>query len=200
MHVHLLAPRERLSLLAPAADGYHGGVMEDVDPGALYLYRLDARLERPDPASRFQPHGVHGPSQVMDARFDWTDGAWRGIPLRRYIFYELHVGTFTPEGTFDGVADQLEELAALGITAVELMPVAQFPGHRNWGYDGVYPFAVQGSYGGPVGLKRLINACHQKRWPSSWTSFTTTSDPKAITSRSSAPTFPMPTAPPGGRR
>ena len=151
VHVHLLTPRERLSLLAPAADGYHGGIIEDVDPGALYLYRLDARLECPDPASRFQPQGVHGPSQVMDARFDWTDGAWRGLPLRRYIFYELHVGTFTPEGTFDGVADQLDELAALGITAVELMPVAQFPGHRNWGYDGVYPFAVQGSYGGPAG-------------------------------------------------
>jgi maltooligosyltrehalose trehalohydrolase len=163
VHVHLLAPRERVSLLAPAANGCHGGVMEGVDPGALYLYRLDARLERPDPASRFQPHGVHGPSQVMDASFDWTDGAWRGIPLRRYIFYELHVGTFTSEGTFDGVAGHLDDLAALGITAVELMPVAQFPGHRNWGYDGVYPFAVQGSYGGPVGLKRLVNACHQKQ-------------------------------------
>jgi maltooligosyltrehalose trehalohydrolase len=162
VHVHLLAPRERLSLLSPAPDGYHSGVIDDVGPGALYRYRLDARLECPDPASRFQPQGVHGPSQVMDARFDWTDGAWRGLPLRRYIFYELHVGTFTPEGTFDGVADQLEELAALGITAVELMPVAQFPGHRNWGYDGVYPFAVQGSYGGPAGLKRLITACHLK--------------------------------------
>ncbi len=160
VHVHLLTPQERLSLLSPAPDGYHCGVIADVDPGALYWYRLDARLECPDPASRFQPRGVHGPSQVMDARFDWTDGAWRGLPLRRYIFYELHVGTFTPEGTFDGVADQLEDLAALGITAVELMPVAQFPGNRNWGYDGVYPFAVQDSYGGPAALKRLINACH----------------------------------------
>jgi len=162
MHVHLLAPRERLGLLAPAADGYHEGILEDVDPGALYLYRLDARLERPDPASRFQPQGVHGPSQVMDAGFDWTDDEWRGPPLRRYIFYELHVGTFTPEGTFDGVADQLDGLTALGITAVELMPVAQFPGERNWGYDGVYPFAVQSSYGGPAGLKRLVDACHRK--------------------------------------
>ncbi|MBI5582058.1 MAG: malto-oligosyltrehalose trehalohydrolase [Deltaproteobacteria bacterium] len=163
VHVHLLPPRERLSRLAPAAGGYHDGVLEDVDPGALYLYRLDARRERPDPASRFQPDGVHGPSQVMDTGFDWTDAAWRGIPLRRYIFYELHVGTFTPEGTFDGVSDQLDDLAALGITAVELMPIAQFPGNRNWGYDGVYPFAVQGSYGGPVGLKRLIDTCHQKQ-------------------------------------
>jgi len=162
VHVHLLAPRERLGLLAPAADGYHEAILEDVDPGALYLYRLDARLERPDPASRFQPQGVHGPSQVVDAGFDWTDDEWRGPPLRRYIFYELHVGTFTPEGTFDGVADQLDGLAALGITAVELMPVAQFPGERNWGYDGVYPFAVQSSYGGPAGLKRLVDACHRK--------------------------------------
>ena len=162
VHVHLLAPRERLGLLAPAADGYHEAILEDVDPGALYLYRLDARLERPDPASRFQPQGVHGPSQVVDAGFDWTDDEWRAPPLRRYIFYELHVGTFTPEGTFDGVADQLDGLAALGITAVELMPVAQFPGERNWGYDGVYPFAVQSSYGGPAGLKRLVDACHRK--------------------------------------
>ncbi len=163
VHVHILSPRERLSRLSPAANGYHEGVIEDVGPGALYLYRLDARLERPDPASRFQPHGVHGASQVMDSTFDWADSKWRGISLHRYIFYELHVGTFTPEGTFEGVAGQLDDLAALGATAVELMPVAQFPGHRNWGYDGVSPFAVQGSYGGPVGLKRLINACHQKQ-------------------------------------
>jgi maltooligosyltrehalose trehalohydrolase len=163
VHVHILSPREQVRPLAPAANGYHAGVLEDVGPGALYRYRLDARLERPDPASRFQPHGVHGASQVMDSAFDWEDGGWRGVPLRRYIFYELHVGTFTPEGTFAGVADQLDELAALGISAVELMPVAQFPGDRNWGYDGVYPFAVQGSYGGPVGLKRLVDACHQKQ-------------------------------------
>jgi len=163
VHVHLLPPGERLNLLSPVANGYHEGVLEDVGPGALYLYQLDARLERPDPASRFQPHGVHGASQVMDSTFDWADSEWRGIPLRRYIFYELHVGTFTQEGTFKGVADHLDDLAALGVTAVELMPVAQFPGHRNWGYDGVYPFAVQGSYGGPVGLKQLINACHQKQ-------------------------------------
>ncbi len=163
VHVHLLTPQERLSLLSPEPNGYHCGVIDNVDPGALYRYRLDARLERPDPASRFQPQGVHGPSQVTDARFDWTDNSWRGPPLRRYVIYELHVGTFSPEGTFDGVIEQLADLATLGITAVELMPVAQFPGHRNWGYDGVYPFAVQNSYGGPTALKRLINACHANK-------------------------------------
>ncbi len=163
VHVHLLTPQERLSLLSPEPNGYHCGVIDNVDPGALYRYRLDAGLERPDPAARFQPQGVHGPSQVTDARFDWTDNGWRGPPLRRYVIYELHVGTFSPEGTFDGVIEQLADLATLGITAVELMPVAQFPGHRNWGYDGVYPFAVQNSYGGPTALKRLINACHANK-------------------------------------
>ena len=162
VQVHVLSPLDRLSPLTPAGNGYHGGVLEDVGPGALYRYRLDERLERPDPASRLQPQGVHGPSQVPEATFAWTDGRWRGIPLCQYIFYELHVGAFTPGGTFDAAADRLDDLTALGVTAVELMPVAQFPGERNWGYDGVYPFAVQASYGGPQGLKRLINACHAK--------------------------------------
>lgn len=163
VQVHILAPRDRLTPLAAADSGYHDGVLQDVGPGALYRYRLDERMERPDPASRFQPQGVHGPSQVREVTFAWTDGAWRGIPLHQCIFYELHVGAFTPDGTFDAVADRLEDLAALGVTALELMPVAQFPGERNWGYDGAYPFAVQASYGGPLGLKRLINACHAKR-------------------------------------
>jgi len=98
----------------------------------------------------------------VDSRFPWQDGNWFGLPLQEYIIYELHVGTFTPEGTFDAVISYLDELRELGITAVELMPVAQFPGNRNWGYDGVYPFAVQNSYGGPEGLKRLVDACHQR--------------------------------------
>ena len=163
VQVHLLHPQDRVSPLIPTGNGYHGGILEDVGPGALYRYRLDEGLECPDPASRFQPQGVHGPSQVSEKAFAWTDGPWRGIPLRRYIFYELHVGAFTPDGTFDAAVDRLDDLAALGITAVELMPVAQFPGERNWGYDGVYPFAVQASYGGPQGLKRLINACHERK-------------------------------------
>jgi maltooligosyltrehalose trehalohydrolase len=142
--------------------GYFDVVLEDVEPGALYLYRLDGERERPDPASRSQPLGVHGPSQVIDPRFDWQDGAWQGLPLQQYILYELHVGAFTPEGTFEAVIPHLRHLTDLGIMAVELMPVAQFPGSRNWGYDGVYPFAAQNTYGGPPGLKRLVDACHRQ--------------------------------------
>lgn len=139
--------------------GYYQAVTA-ATPGARYYFLIDGEKRRPDPASRFQPLGVHGPSEIVDAEFDWQDGEWRGIPLADYVIYELHVGTFTPEGTFLGAIEFLDELKSLGITAVELMPVAQFPGTRNWGYDGVYPFAVQGSYGGPVGLKRFVNACH----------------------------------------
>src|SRR4051812_12207237 len=127
-----------------------------------YLYRLDGGEERPDPASRCQPDGVHGRSLVVDRRFAWSDRDWKGIPLGQYIFYELHVGAFTPEGTFDAVIPHLDRLVDLGITAVELMPVAQFPGERNWGYDGVFPYAVQNSYGGPEGLKRLVDAAHAR--------------------------------------
>jgi maltooligosyltrehalose trehalohydrolase len=105
---------------------------------------------------------VYGPSEVIDSLFHWEDEGWCGIPLRNYIIYELHVGTYTENGSFDAVIPHLDTLRDLGITAVELMPVAEFPGERNWGYDGVYPFAVQSSYGGPAGLKRLVNACHTK--------------------------------------
>jgi len=161
VEVHLLTPPERFVPLARRRRGYHEALVEDVEPGTLYRYRLDGTLERSDPASRCQPEDVHGPSQVVDSHFDWDDSAWWGIPLREYILYELHVGTFTPEGTFEAIIPYLPELKALGITALELMPIAQFPGHRNWGYDGVYPFAVQHSYGGPDGLKRLVQACHR---------------------------------------
>ena len=161
VEVHLLTPPERFVLLARRRRGYHEALVEDVEPGTLYRYRLDGTLERSDPASRCQPEDVHGPSQVVDSHFDWDDSAWWGIPLREYILYELHVGTFTPEGTFEAIIPYLPELKALGITALELMPIAQFPGHRNWGYDGVYPFAVQHSYGGPDGMKRLVQACHR---------------------------------------
>ena len=130
--------------------------------GDRYWYWLDDTLRRPDPVSRSQPDGVHGASQVIDQYFTWSDSQWRGIALEKYIFYELHVGTFTPPGTFDGVISRLDYLCELGITAVELMPVAQFPGSRNWGYDGTFPFAPQNSYGGPDGLKRLIDACHAR--------------------------------------
>jgi maltooligosyltrehalose trehalohydrolase len=162
VEVRLLSPRERLEPLTRTRQGYHCGVLDGVEPGALYRFRLDGDLERADPASRLQPQGVHGPSQVVEPAFDWTAEGWRGLPLRRYVIYELHPGTFTAAGTFDTAIERLDDLAALGITAVELMPVAQFPGERNWGYDGVYPFAAQNSYGGPQGLKRFVNACHER--------------------------------------
>jgi maltooligosyltrehalose trehalohydrolase len=155
-------PAERFVDLKKDQEGYHLGELPHVEPGTLYVYGIDDEKERPDPASRFQPQGVHGPSAVVDASFPWADTAWRGLKLEDYVCYELHVGTFTQDGTFGAVVPHLDRLKDLGITAVELMPVAQFPGNRNWGYDGVYPFAVQNSYGGPAGLKRLVNECHQR--------------------------------------
>jgi maltooligosyltrehalose trehalohydrolase len=156
------AQNERTISLRALDRGYFFGVATGVPAGALYQFVMDGKTARPDPASRFQPRGVHGPSQVVDARFDWNDAAWRGIELKKYVLYELHAGTFTPEGTFDAIVPRIANLKQLGITALEIMPVAQFPGNRNWGYDGVYPFAVQDSYGGPAALKRLVNACHQQ--------------------------------------
>jgi maltooligosyltrehalose trehalohydrolase len=151
----------RLVPLQGEDGGYFSTVVDGVSEGDRYLYVLDFGTERPDPASGFQPDGVHGPSQVVDPQsFTWTDGAWKGRPLDEYVIYELHVGTFTGKGTFDAIIPMLDYLLDLGITAIELMPVAQFPGERNWGYDGVYPFAPQNSYGGPAGLKKLIDACH----------------------------------------
>jgi len=143
--------------------GYFSVTTDDAAPGDLYFYVLENDTERPDPASRFQPRGVHGPSQVIDpAEFQWADDRWKGLSLKDYIFYELHVGAFTEEGTFESVIPCLDYLKGLGITAIELMPVAQFPGTRNWGYDGVHPFAPQNSYGGVHGLKQLVNECHKK--------------------------------------
>jgi len=162
VEVHVLSPVEQVSRLDRDEKGYHRGVLVDVQPGSRYVYRLEGGKERPDPASRFQPQGVHGPSEVRLSGFAWEDSAWTGLPLEDYILYEVHVGTFTAEGTFEAMVSHLDELKDLGVTALELMPVAQFPGDRNWGYDGVYPFAVQNSYGGPGGLKKLVNACHRK--------------------------------------
>jgi maltooligosyltrehalose trehalohydrolase len=161
VEVCIVEPREHAVPMQVAGRGYFHAVVEGISAGALYRYRLDGEKERPDPASRYQPRGVHGPSQIIDSSFKWNDSRWRGIALEKYVFYELHVGTFTPEGTFDAIVPRLAALKDLGVTAIELMPVAQFPGERNWGYDGVYPYAVQASYGGPLGLKRLVDACHQ---------------------------------------
>jgi maltooligosyltrehalose trehalohydrolase len=143
------------------SNGIFSAMVSGVKAGDDYTYRIDGGPERPDPASRWQPYGVHGASRVVDPdAFGWTDGAWRGIEMADYLIYEMHVGTFTPEGTFDAVIPRLAALRELGITAIELMPVAQFPGERNWGYDGVQLYAPQNSYGGPEALKRLVNAAH----------------------------------------
>ena len=162
VEISVIDPQNRKILMQPVGGNYFHGVVEGVSAGALYRYRLDNDKERPDPASRYQPQGVHGPSQVVDNRFDWSDSDWRGLPLEKYIFYELHTGAFTPQGTFEAIIPRLPALKDLGVTAIELMPAAQFPGNRNWGYDGVYPYAVQASYGGPGALKALVNACHQE--------------------------------------
>src|SRR5438128_607563 len=127
--------------------GYRYALVEDVEAGSTYRFVLDGR-ELADPASRSQPEGVHGPSGVVDtSAFSCRDHGRRGLPLAEYVIYELHVGTFTREGTFEAVVPHLDELAGLGVTAIELMPVAPFAGSRNWGYDGVFPYAVQHSYG-----------------------------------------------------
>jgi maltooligosyltrehalose trehalohydrolase len=152
---------EREIVMQAVGDGYFHAVVEEIAAGALYRYRLNDEKERPDPASRYQPQGVHGPSQIIDDRFSWKDSGWCGLPLESYVLYELHVGTFTAQGTFDAITPRLTTLKDLGVTAIELMPLAQYPGDRNWGYDGVYAYAVQASYGGPLALKAFVNACHQ---------------------------------------
>lgn len=160
--VHLVEPKEQIIPLQPMEQGYWQGQVE-AEPGSLYYYQLDSETDRPDPASHSQPQGVHGPSQVVDHdRFTWSDQNWKSLPLGEWAIYELHVGTFTPEGTFEAIIPRISELLELGVNAIELMPLAQFPGSRNWGYDSVYPYAVQNSYGGVEGLKRLVDACHQQ--------------------------------------
>jgi maltooligosyltrehalose trehalohydrolase len=162
-HVALsLAGGERIVDLQPFDGGYHGAVVERCGPGARYQFVLDDDgVLRADPASRSQPEGVHGPSEVVDLRAHvWGDAAHRTRPLWDQVISEVHVGTLTAAGTFDGAIAVLDELVEVGVSAIELMPVAQFPGRRNWGYDGVFPFAVQNSYGGASGLQRLVDACH----------------------------------------
>lgn len=148
--------------LARADDGTFSGRIAGVGPGTRYRYRVDGGGPFPDPASRYQPDGVHGPSQVTDAgQFPWTDEGWAGHRLDELVVYELHVGTFTPEGTFEGATRRLELLRDLGVTAVELMPVADFPGQRNWGYDGVSLFAPARCYGTPDDLRRFVDVAHR---------------------------------------
>ena len=162
VELHIVAPQERRIPMSKTENGYHEAIVDDCGEGTRYLYVLDGETERPDPASRHQPDGVHQASEVIGSDFEWHDDGWQGLPLEDYVVYELHVGTFTSEGTFDAVIARLDALQELGVTVVELLPVAQFPGERNWGYDGVYVGAAQTSYGGPRALKRLVDACHQR--------------------------------------
>ena len=152
--------RETLPLRA-AEDGWHELVQSGIGAGARYRFVLENGLAVPDPASRFNPDDVHGPSEVIDpSAYAWRDAKWRGLPWEQAVVYEMHIGTFTPEGTFAAARTRLAELAALGITALELMPVADFPGRRNWGYDGVLQYAPDSSYGRPEDMKALVDEAH----------------------------------------
>jgi maltooligosyltrehalose trehalohydrolase len=162
VQVQIQGEEQRLIPLQKEDYGYWSVQAGNIYPGTEYMYLLEAETLRPDPASYFQPYDVHGPSRVIDHKeFGWQDGNWKGQRVEDLVFYELHVGSFTPEGTFQAIIPRLSELRSLGITALNIMPVAQFPGKRNWGYDGVQPYAVQNSYGGPNALKSLVNACHE---------------------------------------
>ncbi len=143
--------------------GYWTLTLENVAPGTRYKYQINNAASYPDPASLSQPESVHEASEVVDLNdFEWTDSHWKNVPLQDMIQYELHTGTFTPEGNFRGIISKLDYLKNLGINTLELLPVAQFSGQRNWGYDGVYPFAVQNTYGGARELMNLVNECHKK--------------------------------------
>lgn len=156
-----LTSRELTLPLTTDSPGYWQTTTNQLRPGDTYRFVLNGSTELPDPASLAQPEGVHGPSQAIDiSTFRWTDSGWTNPDLDDYLIYELHTGTFTPEGTFAGIAERLDYLVELGVNAIEIMPVAQFPGERNWGYDGVYPYAVQQSYGGAAGLQQLVDAAH----------------------------------------
>jgi len=147
--------------LAMRQDGEYFRLQTAARAGDRYFYIVDDHKPVPDPVSRFLPQGVHGPTEVVDpADFSWSDEDWRGRPLKDYVIYELHLGTFTPEGTLDAAIMKLAYLKRLGVTVIELMPVAAFPGTRNWGYDGVSIYAVQESYGGPQALRRFVDAAH----------------------------------------
>ena len=151
---HLQMPRD--------AKGWYE-IVTDAAPGMQYRFAIDGKQSVPDPASRFQPAGVHGPSEVINPRsYEWRDDNWRGRPWHEAVIYELHVGTFSPQGTYAGAEKKLDYLADLGITAIELMPISSFPGDRNWGYDGVLPYSPTANYGRPEDLKRFIDAAHAR--------------------------------------
>jgi maltooligosyltrehalose trehalohydrolase len=146
-------------LLTRDDDGYHLGHFPAACPGDTYFFLCDGR-RIPDPASRHQPTGVFGPSAVLPADYVWTDDGWRGVPYESWVIYEIHTGTFSGSHDFSGIIQDLERLKTLGVTTLEIMPVSPFSGARNWGYDGVFPHAVQAGYGGPAALKALVDSCH----------------------------------------
>lgn len=162
--IHLvILPDEEEVVMEKKKHGYWEKKISHIKKGTLYKYRIDGGDSFPDPASLSQPEGVHGPSEILRLDdYSWTDDDWDNIPLADMIMYELHTGTFSPEGNFQGIIQRLDYLKDLGINTIEVMPVAQFSGERNWGYDGVYPFAVHDTYGGAEGLMDMVNACHDK--------------------------------------
>lgn len=162
MQIVICENQPRLLPMQAEDGGEFSAFVNGLRDGADYAFETGQGRRFPDPVSRWQPASVHGPSRVVDAdAFRWSDGDWRGIPLEDYLIYELHTGTFTPEGTFEAIIPRLPYLRDLGITAIEIMPVAEFPGRRNWGYDGVGLYAPQSTYGGPSGLKALVDSCHR---------------------------------------
>lgn len=153
--------KEDLIKMQKDEDGYWTCI-SNAGKGSRYKFQLNGKIQRPDPASKSQPDGVHEASEVVDpSQFNWKMNKWNEIPVEKMILYEIHPGTFTEQSNFEGIISKIPYLKELGINAVEIMPVSQFPGNRNWGYDGVYPFAVQNSYGGPEGFVKLIDAMHE---------------------------------------
>ncbi len=156
-------PASRILPMDTLAAGWFELTTSAAGPGTRYRFRIDRDIEVPDPASRYQPQDVHGPSEVIDPlAFEWSDGEWRGRAWSQTVLYELHVGASSRQGGFSGVQSRLDRLAELGVTAIQIMPVADFPGARNWGYDGVLPFAPDSSYGRPEALKVLVQAAHAR--------------------------------------
>ena len=163
VELQLMAPQNGTIEMTRDEHGYWQASVPKIYHGQRYCYLLNGQKSYPDPASFWQPEGIGQPSAVVDhSLYQWRDNLWGGLKMEDLIIYELHIGCFSPAGDFDGVLSKLDYLLDLGITAIELMPVAQFPGIRNWGYDGVFPYAVQVSYGGTGGLKRLVDSCHQR--------------------------------------
>jgi malto-oligosyltrehalose trehalohydrolase len=160
VHVAIEDPKLTLAM-SPVDNGWFELITSQASAGTHYRFHINDAELVPDVASRYQPDDVHGPSEVIDpSHFEWQDDRWRGRPWHEAVIYELHVGTFTPEGTFRALQERLEHLRGLGITAIELMPLSDFPGKRNWGYDGVLPYAPDSAYGAPEDLKQLVQTAH----------------------------------------